>query len=217
MAFQDDEREIEIRTLFGLSEPENRSRQDTDGILKVNDKVIEFELKSTIENSSVTTARDVGFNHLEKWKTKHWIVGIYKKNKLEYAVYMPPSVLLPWIEEKEEYIRVDYKLAEIIHSKLSLNEMYTLVGKKKNYTYEDARKLHKNQLRKDQYLQMMDIEDGYSPQKMLSLLHQRINYLMLRGYTLNNPHIPNKYIKLGYKIEKNYKSELKKLILKNIS
>lgn len=217
MAFQDDEREIEIRKIFGLSEPPNRSRHDTDGLLKVNGSAIEFELKSTLEGKSVTTARDVGFDHLEKWKSKHWLIGIYKENKFQYAVYLPPSVLLPWINEKEEYIRTDYKLAEIIHQKLALKEMYKLVGKKRKYTYEDAKKLHKNQLKKEQYIELMDLDLGYSPEKMLSLLHRRINYLMLRGYTLNNPHIPNRFVKAGFKIEKNFKSALRKLVKQNLN
>ena len=66
MAFQDDAREKEIRKIFGLSEPENRSRHDTDAILEFGSRTIEFELKSSTEGSSITTARDVGFKHLTK-------------------------------------------------------------------------------------------------------------------------------------------------------
>ncbi len=216
MAFQDDKREIEIREIFGLVEPENRSRQDTDAVLQFGTNLVEFELKSTREGSSVTTARDVGYNHLEKWKSKHWIIGIYDNSHLSYAIYIPPRMLLEWISEKEEYIRPDFEIANILHKKITIQEMYKLLGKKDCYSYEDAKALQKNQLKKEEYLKIMDKDNGYSPKKMLSLIHDRAKYLILRGYTLNNPHIPSSIIEQGYRIDKNHASELKKILKKEI-
>lgn len=217
MSFQDDKREIQVRELFKLSEPENRSRHDTDAILDLGkDGIIEFELKSTQDGKSITTARDVGYTHLEKWKTKHWLVGIYEGKKFKHAYYMPPRILLPWIEIKENYIKPDYEISNLLHKKISLEEMYGLIGKKAKYTYEDAHSIQKMQMKKEDYLELMDLEDGYSPKKMLSLIHDRAKYLILRGYTLNNPHIPNKIMLNGYKIENDFSKNLIKCVRKEI-
>lgn len=212
MAFQDDSREIEIRNLFQLLEPPNRKRDDVDAILRVNSKVIEFELKSTTENRSVTTARDVGFTHLEKWKTKHWIIGIYNKQKFSHAIYLNPSDMSEWIKEKEEYIRADFDLANALDNKISMNDMYKILGKKKTYSYEDAKKLQKLQQSKEEYMSLMDLKNGYSAVRMLELVHSRVKYLVLRGSTLNNPHIPTRVINKGQKITKDYALTLRKIL-----
>lgn len=214
-AFQDDVREIEIREMFKLAVPPNRGRHDVDAILKLKNKTIEFELKSTRENSSVTTARDVGYIHLEKWKTRHWLVGIYKDKIFSHAIYLPPALMKDWIEEKEEYIRADFEIVKILHNKIDVSEMNKLIGKKSIYTYEDARDLQKNQYSKEEYLSLMDLKNGYSPKRMLSLVHNRAKYLLLRGSTLNNPHIPSGVIKKGFKITKNFAPELKNLVEQN--
>ena len=216
MAFQDDSREIEIRDIFGLTEPKNRSRQDVDGLLKVGKKNIEFELKSIQGSGSITTARDVGYNHLEKWKRMHWLVGVYNKNKFDHAYYIPPRVILPWIEQKEEYIRPDYMIANLMHEKLSIEEMFLIIGKKNKYSYKDAKSIQKNQHKKSEYESMMDLDNGYSPEAMLNIVRDRVRYLILRGYTLNNPHIPSKVMLAGYKIENNFSSSLIKLVKKEL-
>lgn len=212
MAFQDDSREIEIRELFQLEVLEERSRQDTDAILKIRSRVIEFELKSTTEGGSVTTARDVGYSHLEKWKTKHWIVGVYDGNRLSYAVYLPPNLLLDWIAEKEAYIKPDFEISKLLEKKITKEEMYRLVGNKERYTLEDARAIQKNQMKKQEYLELMDLKDGFSKDRMLTIIHDRVNYLILRGYTLNNPHIPNAVLNTGFKIDRNHATKLRQLI-----
>lgn len=39
----------------------------------------------------------------------------------------------------------------------------------------------------------MDLPDGYSPKRMLEILRLRARYLLDRGSTLNNPHIPKRF------------------------
>lgn len=212
MAFQDDSREKEIRSLFDLSEPENNSRQNSDAVLVLSSSRIEFELKSTQIGGSITTARDVGFNHLQKWKKKHWLVGVYNKNQLQYVYYLDPRLLLPWIIEKENYIKLDYSIAQLLHKKIDISDMYKLIGQKTIYSYEEALGVQKNQYKMIEYKEMMDLDNGYSPEKMLSILQDRAKYLMLRGYTLNNPHIPNRIMISGVKITVNHAERLRSLV-----
>ena len=81
MPIQDDERENEQIQLFGLTKGEGRS--GTDAFLIFEDgSNIPFELKSTT-NGSVTTVRDFGFDHILKWKHKHWIISKYYGNGQE--------------------------------------------------------------------------------------------------------------------------------------
>lgn len=212
MSFQDDSREKEIRSLFNLSEPENRNRQDADAVLYLASSCVEFELKSTQTGGSITTARDVGFNHLQKWKEKHWLVGVYNENQIQCVYYLAPRLLLPWIIEKENYIKLDYSIAQLLHKKINIREMYELIGQKKIYSYEEAQGIQKNQYKKIEYEKMMDLDNGYSPEKMLSILHDRAKYLILRGYTLNNPHISNKIMISGVKITANHIGRLRSLV-----
>ena len=66
---QDDVREKELRCLFNLSKLGSRigadARDESDNL---------YELKSTTRNT-VSTARDLGPNHIERWKQRFWIVG----------------------------------------------------------------------------------------------------------------------------------------------
>lgn len=39
----------------------------------------------------------------------------------------------------------------------------------------------------------MDIENGYTAERMRDILQDRANYVIARGSTLNNPHIPANY------------------------
>ena len=40
---------------------------------------------------------------------------------------------------------------------------------------------------------ILELEDGYSKEKMLEIYRDRVRYLIERGSTLNNPHIPGSY------------------------
>lgn len=209
MSIQDDSREIEVRNLFGLSEPANRSRADTDAQLLVDGKTIDFELKSTT-NGSVTTVRDFSMDHVIKWKQKHWIIGVYDRTgrKLQYCLYGSPFDMSSWIEEKANYIKPDLNISQVVPHLLNKGSLHQILGQKTSYSYEDAVRLHKKQYSKEEYLEKMDIVKGYSEDRMLTILQDRIKYLILRGSTLNNPHIPKSYFKGWPHITENHSQTL---------
>lgn len=208
MAVQDDAREIQIRELFDLEEPHNRSRSDTDAILRIDGHVIDFELKSTTRGS-VTTVRDFSMEHVRKWQGKHWIIGVYNTDgsHLKHCLYGSPSDMSTWIEGKAEYIRADVKLASLVGRKIDEGMLKDILGEKQVYSLDDARRLHKKQYTVAEYRSAMDVENGYSKQKMLEILKDRARYLIERGSTLNNPHIPESYFSGWPKITINH-SEL---------
>lgn len=211
MSFQDDQREEETRKLFRLQKDKNASRIGTDAVLKIKRKTKKFELKTT-STGSVTTVRDFGPDHIRKWKGKHWLIGTYANGKPKHFVYGSPENMKPWIDEKANYIKPDFDLAKIISSKLSLEDLYSILGKKEKYTLKDAQRLHKKQYTKKDYLKKMDVTGGYSPKRMLKILKDRSKYLMERGSTLNNPHIPKSYFKDWPKIEKDYAETLRRMV-----
>jgi len=99
-----------------------------------------------------------------------------------------------WISSIENYIRPDFTIGQRAASKLNLEDLYTVCGKKRNYTIEDAQALHKMQWKKEQYEREKDLKEGYSPRKMLEILRLRALYLNQRGSTLNNPHITSGFL-----------------------
>ncbi|CCQ53795.1 hypothetical protein [Crocosphaera watsonii] len=58
----------------------------------------------------------------------------------------------------------------------------------------------------------MDRENGYSPQRMLQIIRDRCEYIMRRGSTLNNPHIPASYFNGWEKIIDNHASKLRQYL-----
>lgn len=210
--FQDDVRENAMIELFGLYKDESEGRSGIDAYLDLNGKLVPFELKTT-SKGSVTTVRDFGPDHIQKWKDKHWLIGFFMNGK-EYYKYCSPAKMAEWIGAKEEYIRPDFELAEIAPSKLSLLDMYHILGEKPKYTYQDARKLQKNQYKKEKYVELQDVKNGYSPDRMLEILRDRAKYLMSRGSTLNNPHIPFNYFNDLDPITDNHSDKLRELVEK---
>lgn len=190
---QDDGRENEMRELFGLKKPEDEGRSGVDAILEVKGNKVLFELKSTT-NGSVTTVRDFGLEHIEKWKTKHWLIGRYNKAQvLQHTIYMSPEEMAPWIREKEEYVRLDFELAIHIPDLVGKDILYALVGNKPKYSLEEAKRIQKKQYKIEEYKSKMDLDNAYSQDRMLSILQDRCKYLIERGSTLNNPHVPKSY------------------------
>ena len=63
----------------------------------------------------------------------------------------------------------------------------------------------------------MDKEQGYSPKRMLEILKDRGKYLIERGSTLNNPHIPTSYFKGWEQITSNHKQRLRALVVQSLS
>jgi hypothetical protein len=166
---QDDARERQLIELFKLKRIEGAGRADTDAELAVEGAAIPFELKSSTDDS-VTTVRDFGPSHVDKWKNKHWLIGFYEKDgvTLKYCIYGSPRKMAPWVKEKEEYIRVDVELAKTVPSLITREILYQVLGEKDVYTVQDARLLHKRQYTSSQYLEQRDLQNGYSPERMLA-------------------------------------------------
>ena len=141
---QDNAREKELRDLFGLSKDVSAGRSGVDAYKIFKGKRIEFELKSTT-TGSVTTVRDFGPDHIEKWKNKHWIIGCYSSSQdLKYTIYGPPDMMEDWINEKEQYIALDFELAETIPQHTSIEDMNSLISEKKIYTLDDAKMVQRS-------------------------------------------------------------------------
>ena len=92
--FQDDDREEDMRALFGMYKDEAEGRSGIDAFLKLDGKDIQFELKTT-SKGSVTTVRDFGPDHIEKWKDKHWLIGFFVDGE-EYYHYGSPAMMAGW-------------------------------------------------------------------------------------------------------------------------
>lgn len=210
--FQDDDREEAMIALFNLYKDEAEGRSGVDAFLKLDEKVIPFELKTTSQGS-VTTVRDFGSDHILKWKNKHWLIGFFI-NGSEYYKYGSPSMMEKWIKSKEEYIAPDFKLAKLVPAKINLEYMYQIIGKKDIYTYENVKAIQKMQYKKEQYLELQDLEHGYSSKRMLEIVKDRAQYLIERGSTLNNPHIPFSYFDSWTEITKNHTEQLRTMVRK---
>ncbi|MEA1972468.1 MAG: hypothetical protein U9N34_04135 [Candidatus Cloacimonadota bacterium] len=210
--FQDDDREEAMIALFNLDKDETEGRSGVDAFLKLDGKTIPFELKTTSQGS-VTTVRDFGPDHILKWKKKHWLIGFFIKGR-EYYKYGSPSMMARWIKSKEEYILPDFKLAKLVPAKINLDDMYQIIGKKDVYTYEDAKAIQKLQYKKEKYLELQDLEHGYSSKRMLKIVKDRAQSLIERGSTLNNPHIPFSYFDGWKEITKDHAEQLRTMVRK---
>jgi hypothetical protein len=208
--FQDDDREEAMRKLFDLYKDENEGRDGIDAHIDLEGQAIPFELKTT-SNGSVTTVRDFGPDHIQKWKNKHWLIGFFVGGR-EYYHYGSPSMMAKWIEEKEHYISPDFMLADLASEKLTMEDLHQVMEDKALYSYKDAKGLQKKQYLKEKYIELQDLEGGYSPQRMLEILKDRSKYLVQRGSTLNNPHIPKSYFKDWTEITENHAQVLKDMV-----
>jgi hypothetical protein len=209
---QDNVRERELRALFKLEKPPGEGRGGTDAYLDWKGQRFDFELKSTTRGS-VTTVRDFGPEHITKWKTRYWLIGVYNKSKiLQSVIFATPQQMLPWIDEKEKYIALDFQLAEHVPELIGHSQLHATVGKKNIYSLSDAKCVMKKQWSKAHYAQMKDVEGGYSPDRMLEILRLRCKYVIRRGSTLNNPHVPSSYFVGFHRITSGHDIELRKLI-----
>lgn len=207
---QDDARENRLIDLFNLSRPADRARHGTDAVLKVKGITYEFELKSaTIAKGGISTVRDLGPDHIKKWKGKHWIMAFFSSGSLQYCQYGSPDDMEPWITDKWTYIKADFEMAKHVPSHITLATMFEIMGEKQLYTKTDARKLHKNQLSAVEYEEKMDAPSGYSPERMLEIFKDRARYVIERGATLNNPHIPAGFFKAWPIIKEDHASQLR--------
>ena len=90
--------------------------------------------------------------------------------------------------------------------------LYEILGEKVKYSLSDAKKIQKRQYSKSEYLDLMDREEGYSENKMIEILRDRVEYVISRGATLNNPHIPKSYFQQWNQIQKSHSEELRRYV-----
>jgi len=116
MAVQDDLRERILADLFNLTRQESRIGIDA---LDENDNM--YELKSTTR-SQVSTARDLGPNHIKKWKQRYWIVanGVQDLGKFEInSVYFLSSChMAEWYHSIEERFRKSIEINKMVMTAL---------------------------------------------------------------------------------------------------
>ena len=176
--------------MFNLERPPNRVRHGVDAVLTVAGIEVEFELKSvTTARGGLSTVRDLGKDHIEKWRNKHWIIAFYEGAKIQDCKYGSPDAMAFWVNKIWSSIKPDFDIAERVPPLLTLKAMESVIGKKSVYSLNDAKALHKAQYTASQYKNLMDMVDGYSPDRMLKIFRDRTEYLIERGSTLNNPHI----------------------------
>lgn len=210
---QDDARENRLIDLFNLDQAPDRVRHGTDAILKLDGRQYEFELKSvTTKSGGISTVRDLGPDHIAKWRNKHWIMAYFEGSKLLHCLYGSPDAMRPWIEDKWSYIKADFEMAKYVPKHITLDTMYEILGEKPFYTLADAKKLHKNQMTAAEYKAALDGVEGYSAGRMLEIFKDRARYVIERGSTLNNPHIADGYLSCWPKIDRDYAAELRRLV-----
>ena len=174
-AYQAHEREDDMALRFGMRGT-REGRGGLDAVLRLphaND--VSFELKST-DGTSFSTARDVGREHLRKWRQHHWLFGVYRRgltprDGAHEFLYAPPWLLEPWIAKQEEYVNLDWDLVRRVPSMIDAKTMTELVGARDSYTAEDVGKLLKKQK-----LETVDADDEgahHMTGELLQLLKER--------------------------------------------
>lgn len=201
--------------LFGLIKDETEGRSGIDAFLRLDEKLHPFELKTT-SKGSVTTVRDFGHEHIRKWKNKHWLIGFYRNGLVTFK-YGSPKNMSRWIKEKEDYISPDFALSGILRHKLEIRDLYQIMGEKIFYSLEDAKRIQKKQYSAGKYNQLMDVPGGYTAEAMLNILCDRAAYVIERGSTLNNPHIPESYFFDFPVISDDHVQTLKRLVREALS
>lgn len=228
MAAQDDAREREMRGLFNLTKPEKFGRGDIDAVLELDGtaipkgfqgQTVSFELKSATRGKpNISTVRDFGLHYLEKWRSLHWLFGIYGRSdgelKLQYCLYGSPAQMKPWFDQKAAYIEPDVALAAIVPGLLDQDDLTQAMGTAEDFGYEDAKRLVKKQYSRATYREIADLPgERYSRGVMLAMLRERCRYVIERGSTLNNPHISPGYFDGWERIERNHAARLRELVI----
>ena len=206
MPVQDDERERELARLFNLNWEAAHARGGEDAELEVDAGGgmrfrFSVEVKSTT-GGTVSTARDVGLEHIGKWRRKLFVIGFYlpggRRPELTKSLCLTPVDMEPWIVSIERKVVPDFKIAELASRRLTLADLFDVCGKQVEYSIEDAKRLLKQQWSAEQYKAARDSRLGrrlcISQQRMLEILRLRSKYIAERGATLNNPHITKSHL-----------------------
>lgn len=205
MPVQDDERERELVRMFNLDWDPAHQRAGVDALLDVDVEGqpyrFEVEVKSST-GTTVSTARDVGMDHIQKWRRKLFVIGFYTKEarrpELQHCLCLTPVDMEPWIASIEAKILIDFKLSRLASRRLVLDDLFEVCGEQETYSVEDAKRLHKQQWTADEYASAQDTlvgtERRISRTKMLEILQLRSKYIAERGATLNNPHVTKAHL-----------------------
>ncbi|MBC7733809.1 MAG: hypothetical protein H7306_18265 [Bacteriovorax sp.] len=205
MAVQDDERERELVRMFNLAWDPAHQRSGVDALLDVELEGatfrFEIEVKSTT-GDTVSTARDVGMEHIQRWRRMLFVIGFYSKEarrpELKRCLCLTPTDMEPWIASVESKILVDFKIAARASRKLDLADLFDVCGEQSSYSLADAKRLHKQQWTTAEYEAALDTMEGNRPRisqlKMLEILKLRSRYISERGATLNNPHVTKTHL-----------------------
>lgn len=206
MAVQDDERERELVRMFNLEWDPAHQRAGVDALLDiaVDGRRVRFEIevKSTT-GDTVSTARDVGMEHIQRWRGMLFVIGFYTKEarrpELKSCLCLTPIDMEPWIASIENKILIDFKIAARSSHKLDLDDLFEVCGEQSTYSLEDAKRLHKQQWTSAEYEAALDTTELGLPRisqlNMLEILQLRSRYIAQRGATLNNPHITKAHLK----------------------
>ena len=206
MSVQDDERERELVRVFNLAWNPAHQRAGVDAMLDIAVEGrtfrLDIEVKSTT-GETVSTARDVGIEHIQRWRRMLFVIGFYTKEprrpELRKCLCLTPLDMEPWIASVESKILIDFKIAARASRQLRLDDLFEVCGEQNTYSLEDARRLHKQQWSAAQYQAAPDTVDAGEPRisqsKMLVILQLRAKYIAERGATLNNPHITKVHLR----------------------
>lgn len=202
---QDDSREQDMLRVFGLRQETGSSRGDNDAFLDLGGKQAQcLELKSST-TTNLVTARDFSMQHILDWRSKHVLGSFYDKggNTIRWSLLIPNVILKEWLDEQAAYIHCDISILESLVEEVS-QEMVrqiriSVFGEKEHYTLQELKRLLKQQINKEAYLEFLDVEmDGErlcSPGQMDFAIIQRTKYLLNRGTSRNNPHISDGWIR----------------------
>lgn len=203
---QDDERERELVRMFNLAWDPAHQRAGVDALLDTSidgrNYQFEVEVKSTT-GDTVSTARDVGMEHIQRWRRMLFVIGFYSKDarrpELNRCLCLTPVDMEPWIESIERKMLIDFKIAARASRRLQIDDLFDVCGMQNSYSIQDAKRLHKQQWSPAQYESSLDTsEDGLpriSQLKMLEILQLRSRYVAERGATLNNPHVTKAHLR----------------------
>jgi hypothetical protein len=205
MPVQDDERERELVRIFNLNWDPAHERSGVDAILdiEVDGRHCRFEVEvKSATGSTVSTARDVGMEHIQRWRRMFFVIGFYSKEarrpELQHCLCLSPVDMEPWIASIEAKILIDFKLARLASRRLVLDDLFEVCGEYESYSVVNAKTLHKQQWTSDEYAAALDMEvDGVpriSQANMLEILQLRSEYIAARGATLNNPHVTKTHL-----------------------
>ena len=191
--------------MFNLDWDPAHQRAGVDALLDVNvdDQAFRFEVEvKSSTGTTVSTARDVGMEHIQKWRRKLFVIGFYSREarrpELQSCLCLTPIDMEPWIASVEAKILIDFKLSQLASRRLMLDDLFEVCGEQETYSIDDAKRLHKQQWTADEYASAQDIVVGterrISPAKMMEIVRLRLKYIAERGATLNNPHVTKAHL-----------------------